>query len=191
MQISESRNNRKEKQQRVKNFMEIEDMQDYNRQPRVRKFIELGNLQQHTRHEGKTKDLRDQKKDQSKAKVSQERPRQKIKERIQYNLRSKVENITTNNINTEHLQQMLKQDVSQLNERTNESVMSVLTELPVPTTFDNGVQSIINIPGLIKEIFNSNNNNNNPKTGKQQAWIKGTVMVHHLVNVACVPHYQM
>ena len=48
-------------------------------------------------------------------------------------------------ISTDHLQQILKQDLSQLNQRTNETVMSVLTKLPVPTTFDNGVQSIINI----------------------------------------------
>ena len=37
---------------------------------------------------------------------------------------------------------MLEQDLSQLDHRSNESVMSVLTELPVPATFDNGVQSI-------------------------------------------------
>lgn len=48
-------------------------------------------------------------------------------------------------ISTDHLQQILKQDLSQLNQRTSETVMSVLTKLPVPTTFDNGVQSIINI----------------------------------------------
>ena len=45
--------------------MEVEDMQDYNRQPRVRKFIKLDDLQQHTRHERKTKDLRDHKKSKS------------------------------------------------------------------------------------------------------------------------------
>ena len=62
--------------------------------------------------------------------------------------------------------------------------MSALTELPVPTTFDNGVQSIINICVAEMEPTNRqtgiDNNNNNHRTVKQQAWTKGKVMVHHI-----------
>lgn len=53
--------------------MEVEGKQYYNRHPRVRKFIELNDLQQHTGHEGKTKHLKDHKKDQRKKQTETDR----------------------------------------------------------------------------------------------------------------------
>lgn len=49
--------------------MEVEGKQYYNRHPRVRKFIELNDLQQHTGHKGKTKHVKDHKKDKRKNKL--------------------------------------------------------------------------------------------------------------------------
>lgn len=81
---------------------------------------------------------------------------------------------------------MLEQNVLKLDHRTNKSVISVPTELPVPTTFDNEIQPINNICvtemertfklWLRKEICNNSNNknNSNPRNAKQQAWIKET-----------------
>ena len=94
--------------------------------------------------------------------------------------------------------------------RTNESVMSVLTELHVPTIFDNGVQSINDICMTEMEPTNGQTGTDKGDIQQQQQqqqqsqnWQTSSIdqrnsygsshriLIPHLFNVASVPYHQM